>query len=183
MKQLTGRQKIGGGVFLIVGAAWTLDTLTGGPTPAPAKGATAQQVVTGTEFATPQDPPDLEQVMRKLSATTAATRAPLPLEHLHRDPFEITEAFVVAPSTLAGTDDGGKPKAAAAPTGPPAFAEQHRLEGITSGRVPLALIDGRLYRVGAVIDDYRLTEIGADFVVFACATETVSLRLEQGGLD
>ena len=182
MKQLSRRQKIMGGLFLLVTCAWTGDMLTGGPAAATAKDAAAAAAATDVESAVPPDPADLAEIIRRLSARATMTRPHLPLQHLRRDPFAMTEVFLSA----AADSREGRPENSQAENAVPedsSFASLHKLEGITSGRVPLALIDGRLYRIGAIIGDYRLIEIATDHVVVSHGAETEILSLATESLD
>ncbi|MBL8877854.1 MAG: hypothetical protein JNG88_01940 [Phycisphaerales bacterium] len=44
------------------------------------------------------------------------------------------------------------------------LAHAFRLDGVIVGQTPLASINGKLYRKGAIIEGYRVSDIGRDFV-------------------
>jgi hypothetical protein len=175
MMQLSRRHMLIGGVFGLVSVAWTIDTLTGGAGPSSADAALSPTVATESSARLP-DPPDLDRVIRALR-NDDATRGPLPFGEATRDLFVPTPWMETALASASG--------ASPLPTEPSAephpFDARHELQGILTGRVPLALIDGRLCRQGAEIDGYRLVELHRDYVVFERDESRVVLRVATAG--
>ena len=143
--------------------------LSGGPGPSPAEAGPSPALTSGPA-ALPPDPADLEALIEALQRDRG-TRSTLPFEQVKRDLFVPTERFEAVLVPVVGEDSEGL-----AP-----FETRHELQGVLTGRVPLALIDGLLLREGAEIDGYRLVEIHADFVVLRQGREQVTLRVTSAG--
>jgi hypothetical protein len=180
MKALSRRQKVTLGTLAVVAMIWVVDLLTGGAGPSQADAATTPTVPHAPAEPTPA-PDDLAGVIEALQREQV-TRATLPFERVGRDLFVPTERFEAALS-VARKAEGGE--ATDEPEGPAhdalPFEDRHKLQGVLTGRVPLALIDGVLLREGAEIDGYRLVEIHADFVVLRRGPgKTVALHVAPG---
>lgn len=175
MKPLSSKQKILGGVFLIVGTAWSLDMFTADSSPvaADASQANGQAVVP-----LPSEPADLELLIERVTQP-APVREPLPFDFLTRDCFDAAAALALDAMKTNPEHPGNETETDRPPEQP--FDAQHRLQGIVAGRLPLALVDGRLLRPGALLDGYRLTEIRRDEVVFERDGDRVILRLPSLG--
>ena len=65
MKPVSQRHKLIGGVFVIVGVAWSVDMLTGGPVPQDAAAADNPELLPG-KVELPPDPEDLDQIIQAL---------------------------------------------------------------------------------------------------------------------
>lgn len=176
MKTFSQRQKILGGVFLIVGVAWSMDMLTGGPQPAPAG---AVPTLTLEVMPMPPEPQELEALIDGIMQPPPAREA-LPFEFATRDVFQPSAAMpIVGDGGLGSAIEGESEEARE--NAQVAFDSQHQLQGIIAGRVPLALIDGQLVGVGVVIDGHRLTEIQRDEVIFELDGRRISLPLAPIG--
>jgi hypothetical protein len=164
MRSLSRRQKLTGAVLAVVSAVWTLDMLTGSSGPSLAGAAPAPIVLSGPT-GPPPDPADLRAVIGALQRERV-TRTALPFDRVTRDLFVPTEHFKAVQTQVAESDPAweGEAQAESGKESLP-FEARHTLQGVLTGRVPLALIDGSLLREGAQIDGYRLVEIHADFVV------------------
>lgn len=176
MKPFSRRQKLIGGVFVIISTAWVFDMITGGPGPAPAAAAPAL-ALPGQPAELPPDPADLQALIGSL-LQNPPSRSLLPFERARRDLFVPTGRFQQALAPLVA--DGGAEEArerADSRTKPSAFEARHELQGILTGPLPLALIDGLLLPRGALIEGYRLVEIRADAVVFVKGQERLILRV------
>lgn len=174
MSAITGRQKLIGGVFCIVTAAWLTDMLTGQPAPSNADAAPSAQLVGPAPAVAAACPEDLAALIASLG-NLRSTRAPLPFDQVSRDLFMPTASMEarLRPIEVAAVEDADGPEG---PESLP-FSARHRLQGILTGRVPLALIDGQLLRRGAIIDGHRLAEIGRDSVVLQGDGDRVVLRV------
>jgi hypothetical protein len=176
MRKLSQRQKLLGGVFGIVAGVWGIDRLTGGPGPSAADAAPSP-VVVGGPVAMPPDPPDLEAVIESLRSDRAGDLAPL-LGWGERDLFVPTRSMEAAlrppdSASIGAAADACEEEAAKSLP----FDGRHVLQGVLTGRTPLALIDGELYRCGAEVEGYRLIEIRRDYVVFVGEGSRVTLRV------
>jgi len=182
MKAVSRRHKLIGAVFAIVSAAWALDMLSPGSGPSPADAATSSAAL-GKPVELPPDPVDLEALIESLRRDPP-TRTALPFEQVRRDLFVPTGRFdaILAPFSAEGSaerlQEGGRLVKKPFP-----FEARHELQGILTGSVPLALIDGLLVRRGVEIDGYRLIEIHTDFVVLQQGRERVTLRVRVAGDD
>ncbi|MFQ5806301.1 MAG: hypothetical protein ACE5I3_07620 [Phycisphaerae bacterium] len=85
----------------------------------------------------------------------------------------------LAPADVAAAWRPGAPGEPASE--PLSFEDRHELQGVLTGRVPLALIDGLLCRRGAEIDGYRLVELHREYVVFQRDGSRVTLRVASAG--
>ena len=179
MTQLTRRQKLLGGAFAIVGVAWALDMLTGGQTPPPANAATGglTQVANAPVVL---DDAEIEAAIASLEAD-GIELPPLPFDQVPRDLF-VPTAFMRSTLQPAELERPGEDEAADA-IGMEPFEARHVLQGVLTGRVPLALIDGQLFRRGAELDGYRLVELREDCVVFEQDGRRVKLRVPQRTIE
>jgi hypothetical protein len=177
MTSLSRRQKLVGGAFAIVACSWLVDMLTGGQTPASANAASSESLQ--ANLAPEQLDPTLVQAVIASLASTDDRRPPLPFHEAKRDLFVpstrmLTALGMTTPETTATSE--GDQNVDQQP-----FETRHQLAGVLTGRVPLALIDGRLYRRGAEIDGYRLVELRDDYVVLQQGNSRVVLRVRQSG--
>jgi hypothetical protein len=180
MKAISRRHKLIGGVFAIVSVAWALDMLTGEAGPSPAGGATATAML-GQPAELPPNPPDLETLVQSL-LRKPQPRTALPFESVRRDLFVPSGPFEAAHlSILANKSAQPLPQEQNASEKTQPFEAQHELQGILTGPVPLALIDGRLVREGALVDGYRLVRIDVDHVVLQQNNNQVTLRVRVTG--
>jgi len=176
MTRLTRRHKLLGGFCGIVATAWGIDLLTGGAKPREANAIPT--TATATEpLVMPPDPADLPGIVDSLSRPPAV-RAALEIDPDLRDPFT-SSARILA--TLPAMSEQAEAKGtakddAAQPVAVP-FEQRHVLQGVMEGRVPLALIDGTLYRRGALIDGYRLERIERDHVILKQGASLVTLAV------
>lgn len=179
MKPLSPRHKVLGGVFAIAAVAGGIDLLTGEPKPSPASAARSPAVA-AEAVGLPPDPVDLDAVIESLRKDRAV-RPALPFEQVTRDLFVPTArmAAALAPAAPARSAEPRPPQQAEAEA--LAFHERHELQGVLTGRVPLALVDGLLCRQGAEIDGYRLVELQRDHVVFERDGSRVTLWLASPG--
>jgi hypothetical protein len=174
------RYKVFGGVFAVVTIVWTVDLLTRqlGPRPAAATPSPAEATET---VKLPPDPDDLHEVIESLRSESVG-RAMLLFDHVARDLFTPTprmQATLATAGTIpASAEDPDARKEAVEPT---PFDAQHELQGVLMGRVPLAVVDGKLYPCGAEIDGYRLIALHGDHVVFARKGERAILRVALVG--
>ena len=175
MRSLSPRSKLVGGAFCLVAVAWAIDLLTGGPGPSPA-GAAPSPAVSAPLAAPPAASLDLDALI-DLLRSDPAPRSPLRFDELTRDLFVPTPSLIAAlpPAVPPTSPETGSPKEPVAE--PVAFDARHELQGVLTGRVTLAVIDGGLFRRGAQIDGYRLVELHRDYVVFERDGARVVLRV------
>ncbi len=179
MTRLSKRHKLIGGVLGLVGAAWAVDLLTGGPGPSPASAAPSLPVA-AESIALPPDPADLASIIESLG-DDRTSRAPRRFDGVERDLFVPTPQMEAALALTSGTRST-PPEPAAVPAAEPIrFDARHELQGVLTGRVPLALIDGRLCPCGTEIDGYRLVELQRDYAVFQRGDSRVTLRVVIAG--
>jgi hypothetical protein len=180
MKAISRRHKMIGGVFAIVSAAWALDMLSPAPGPSPADAATAPAAL-GKPVELLSDPVGLEALIESLRRDPPP-RTALRFEQVSRDPFAPTGRFdailtpLVGEGSSEGLGEGGRLVRKPLP-----FEARHELQGILTGPVSLALIDGLLVRRGVEIDGYRLIAIHTDSVVFEQGREQVTLHVSVPG--
>jgi hypothetical protein len=177
MKRLSQQQKLLGGFFCIVASAWVVDWLSGGTEPTSAAASPAPQSVSDA-LPVPPDPPDLDAVIASLR-DDRPSRAALPIDEVQRDLFTPTARMraVLAPVAPTLSAEANPDEHAAPPL--PAFEDRHELQGVLTGRVPLAVIDGVLYRRGSEIDGYRLIELGRDRAVLIRDGTRVTLEVTR----
>jgi hypothetical protein len=176
MKPFSHRNKLLGGVFGLVAVVWGLDLLTGEAGPE-LVGAALPPVADAAPVPPPVDPPDLAAVMESLRGDHAA-RPLLPFDQVTRDLFVPTASMEAALARAASASDLRAETSERQPvTEDQPFDARHSLQGVLTGRVSLASIDGNLVRQGAVIDGYRLVELHRDYVVFEREGSRVILRV------
>lgn len=173
MISLSRRQRWLGGALGIVVVAWAIDMLTGGQDPpmASAASAPASQL---NAVSVPLDQAEVEAVIGMLS-TDDVVRPPLSCDGVARDLFVPTAQMRAALATIL--PDSPSESACDDTENAQSFEARHCLQGVLMGRVPLALIDGRLYRGGAEIDGYRLVQLERDHAVFDHQGARVTLRV------
>ena len=179
MKPISQRHKVIGGVFVIVGVAWSLDMLTGGPLP-PDAAASNNSALLPPKVELPPDPTDLDQIITALRQEQS-TRQTLPFEQAARDVFTPADWFIEQTESAAEPISTKVDHASRAEAASVVFEKKHQLQGVLTGRIPLALIDGQLVREGARVDDYVLVEIKDDQVTFRNECERVILRVTPAG--
>lgn len=174
MSSISRRHKLFAGIFCVFAAAWGIDLLSGGQVPGSADAASSSALA-AQPVAVPAGPADIETIIESLR-DDGVTHAALPFDQTTRDLFVPTsrmEAILrVASQPVGGSETPGEPEARLTP-----FDASHQLQAVLTGRVPLALIDGRLYRLGAEIDGYRLIELCQDYVVLQRDGSRVTLRV------
>jgi hypothetical protein len=178
MTQMLTRHKLIGGVLGVVSAAWAVDVLTGEPGPSPANAALSPPIATEL-VARPPDPADLASVIESLRDDDVP-RARLPLDAAMRDLFVPTPQMEAALEVASPATTAPEPPATSA-TEPIQFETRHELQGVLTGRVPLAVIDGRLYPRGSEVDGYRLVELRRDCAIFQRGESQVTLRVATAG--
>jgi hypothetical protein len=175
VRRVSHRNKLVGGVFGLVVLVWGIDLLTGGSEPSSA-GASPSTTASEQPIVVPPGPVDLDALIASLRSDQSGPPV-LHFEQVARDPFSPTpamEAYVASVGPSAGA--GPKPPAESVAQEVP-FEARHELQGVLTGRVPLALIDGTLYPAGAEIDGYRLVELQRDSAVFEQGESRVILRV------
>jgi len=175
MRPVSQRHRLLGAVFGVVALALGVDLLTGQPRPTSAAGAAASSLMNGS-VELPPDPVDLDALIESLRGERLTHAAPS-FDRIERDLFVPTPWMETAlradnPALSVAAELREEPEAKALP-----FDARHELQGILTGRIPLALIDGVLYRRGAEIDGYRLSELRSDHVVFTRDGSPVILRV------
>jgi len=176
MRRLSQRQKLLAGAFGLVAVVWTLDVLSADAGPDLANAAPLA-AASGETAALAADPPDLEAVIATLQLDRT-TRAALPFDDIKRDLFAPTPLLEAALVPAEPTEPTRADPAEKAKTDDLPFSARHSLQGVLTGRVSLALIDGDLVRRGSVIDGYRLIELHRDYVAFERDGTRVILRVE-----
>lgn len=172
------RTRLIAGAFVMIATTWTIDLFTGEE---PAKQANASELLAGKSPARLVDAPDrarLEQFLfeRPTSSSTIFTSD-------IRNPFAPDDAFEqLAAAAGPTTRPGGAGAQLPLEAPKTAFEDRHRLEGVVTGRRTIALIDGRPYARGATIDNWKLVEIGRDFVIFEGADGHVRLEVPPPGV-
>ncbi len=175
MKRIPMRHGVLGAALLLAALVWAFDAFTRGG-PAAARGAQA------TPLAAPVLEIDWKQVGELVERLRRRDYEPVADEatRLQRD------LFVPSVTVLSAL-------AAAAPAPPPepgpvearvsveeGFRTRHKLLGVIVGKVPLAVIDDRLWPVGAELDGCRVIDIQRDYVVLQQIGTDIraTLRLE-----
>lgn len=183
MRKASRRTRLLAGAFVIITIAWTVDMLTGAE---PAKSAEASQLLAQSGVARIVEPSDRALLERFLfEAQNYGESYEYPADG--RNPFapDATFAQVAAQRAPNGADGGGPVGANGAPASAPApapapFDRRHHLGGVLLGRRSLALIDGRPYCVGDIIDGMTLVDIRRDFILLRGADGEV--RLDVPGI-
>lgn len=174
MSSISRRHKLLATIFGAVAVAWGIDLLSGGQVPGPADAASSS-VFVAQPVVVPAGPADVETIIESLRDDNF-THAALPFEQSTRDLFVPTSRMKailgVATQPEEESKTPGELEARLAPVD-----ARHELQAVLTGRVPLALIDGRLYRRGAEIDGYRLIELCQDYVVLQRDGTRVTLRV------
>lgn len=131
--------------------------------PRTAQAAAKPTSAPGTPGTTTAPVVDVDEVLHRFQARSTIEHDEFPSEtarDLFARPRTASADSMVAttePST-GGTDKSPDQVAARDP------APNLRLDGVISGNAPIASINGRLYRKGAIIDGYTIADIGQDFV-------------------
>jgi hypothetical protein len=174
MSSISRRHKLFAGIFCLVAGAWGIDLLTGEQVPGAADAASSSALLV-QPVVVPAGPADIETIVESLR-DDSVTHAALPFDQTTRDLFVPTSRMKailrVATQPAGESKTPGELEARLAP-----FDARHELQAVLTGRVPLALIDGRLYRSGAEIDGYRLIELRQDYVVLQRDESRVTLRV------
>lgn len=163
------RRKLTAGCLIVVSIVWSIDMISGEPTPQDA--AAAPLPGTARTPPMPGDPPDRAAIERFLFHDDVPPESP-PFERVPRDPFEPSERFHAAlalppPPTGAPAESADRAAATVADgTDETPFADRHRLEGVVAGRRPMALVDGRRLRIGDELDGHRLIKIERERAIF-----------------
>lgn len=165
------------GAFVMIAATWTIDLFTGEE---PVKQAAASELVSAKHAAKPVDPPDRARLESFLFET--ATSADATFEVDPRNPFAPDRAFEQAAAAAATSKPAAAGASPTAATPEVAFEDRHHLSGVVWGRHAVALIDGRPYSEGATIDNWKIFEIGRDFVIFRGETGETRLEVPPPGM-
>jgi len=182
MRAVSRRQKLLLGALGIVATAWFADSLSGG-----GKTAVAKAASTGASESVPTeaDAPagsDVAELLVSLSAEPQPA-APLDPDRLGRDlfvPTVVLQSACKALNTNAAVTGAQAEKAPAAEDTP--LDQRHELQGVLSGgRVPLAIIDGQLFKTGSKLDGYTVVGIERDHVVCERGGQRVVLTLSDRG--
>jgi hypothetical protein len=141
--------------------------------------AQAGQAPAGVSAAPSQDWQTVNELVARLTADNYTPVEDLPADD-SRDLFRPTP-FLEGQIPLATPDanDAGPeapPDQPGAPA-PPAFIDRHQLTGVLLGRERLAVIDGRVYRLGDLLDGHALAEINREDVVLIEATTRARIVL------
>lgn len=177
MRMAGMRRQILGLTLTLVGIAWGIDALTGaGTQPAPAAGATTDN---GQPAPAGSDAVSSSQILQLIAALRQNPQD-RPTLQIQRDMFLPTASSWGADRGGAGraaSQTGGAPDAAG-PTGDEAAPEPPpQLHAILAGRLPMALIDGRVVSCGGVVRGYRVEHIGREGVRLRRGLEVLTLRL------
>lgn len=165
MKPLTLRQKLLLGVLTLTAGTWALDTINRGGTPRQA--AAAQEGAPGSAA-----PPETAALsVRELAEhlLSGAPQARLAPDEPQRNLFEMTAEMSAAlapappPPPVVDRREDDRPDTPEAP----------KLQGVITGRVPLAILDGRLCPLGSEVDGWRVVEILRDRVLLRRTAEAV----------
>jgi hypothetical protein len=176
MKRLSATQRVLGGALLALVAFWLFDHFTGRSRPAAAQGKPARtEMASGKSVAWPDLSDRVAHLTRPAYASVATE-----LNQVARDLFIPVPAAQQALAASVPHDETPPPPEEPAPP-KPSFESRHKLAGVIIGHNSLAVIDDRLFGIGAVLDGYRLVEVHRDFVRL-CDTDTgklVTLTLQQ----
>ncbi len=180
MRPISRRHKLLGTALGVVAAGWLADFFAGGGEPAAVRAAVPPESTPTADATVLADSlPDLEELLSALEGTPTAL-PDLELDKLTRDPFVPTTvlraACRVAESERVEEAEGEDQRLAGVP-----FEQRHRLQGVLTGQRPLALIDGRLFAVGARLEGYTLIRIERDQVVCRRGEQQVVLTLGERG--
>lgn len=189
--KLPNRKILLGSALGLALAIFALDRLSGGgprTADAAARTSSASQPLTGSEG--DALPPQAQREAGPVAAQTADDIATLlrrieaehdPVSTLHladlaRDPFVATAALRATASGTAGATASPSKEAQPEKADVP-FEKRHRLLGVVTGPVPLAVIDGEPYRLGDTIDGYRLIDIQREYAVLSRETTVLTLHI------
>ncbi len=159
-----------GGLALALGV-YGVDQLTRGGGAGPSHAAAAS--TSARPGARPIDWSELEKMYASLAknSPTAATIAAAARER--RDLFAPSGAW--APKLEAAQP---QPSETTTAPPPPAYEQRHRLDAIVLGPTPVAVISGRVLRVGEALDGATLVEISRDAVALRDLSTGASIRLD-----
>lgn len=180
MRPISRRHKLLGTALAVVATGWLADFFAGDGKPAAVRAAVPPESTPTADATVPADNvPDLDELLNALEG--APTALPdLELDKLTRDPFVPTTvlraACRVAESERVAEAEGEDQRPAGVP-----FEQRHRLQGVLTGQRPLALIDGRLFAVGARLEGYTLIRIERAQVVCRRGEQQVVLTLGERG--
>ena len=181
MRPISRRHKLLGTALGVVAAGWLADFFAGGGEPAAVRAAVPPESTPTADATVLADSlPDLEELLSALEGTPTAL-PDLELDKLTRDPFVPTTVLraacrVAESERVEGAAEGEDQRPAGVP-----FEQRHRLQGVLTGQRPLALIDGRLFAVGARLEGYTLIRIERDQVVCRRGEQQVVLTLGERG--
>lgn len=121
--------------------------------------------------------PDIGELTQRILARTA-TRSEAALDLPERDLFLLPvaaspEAEIAAAAALQEREELEKP--------PPPAVFHRELQGVILGGTRMAAIDGRLYRVGAMIDGFTLLRIERDYITLRNGEQQIDVRLPRPG--
>ncbi len=186
------RRKLLAGILAVLLAVWLLDTLARSRGPATAKGATSGNLLRVSSSAGPAASPVLNTAATVPPAgpgdsaggpageltTQPTTQASIAteLEQLDRDLFVPSRRLVTALDQASENSAESAATSAPAPVEVP-FDQRHVLEGVILGPRPLAVVDGRVLAIGAVLEEYTLERIERDAAIFRDADTEMILKV------
>jgi len=152
MTKLNKRQRLLIAGLGLAAGVWAIDSLTGGGQPQQARAA---QKPTGEAAVTVQWC-DVSQTVARLTDATYRSIAP-DLLRVERDLFApsavMERVYAPAPSVPVAKQPVEQDPAVVD------FVGQHTLDGVLTGRRPVAVINGRPLALGAELDGHRLVEV------------------------
>ena len=177
MTPISRRHKVLGGFLAVVAVLWALDTFYGGAKPKAVSAAGLPQGPTPVAGRPPAaEPPDDAAGLPSLAQAYPALPH-LGLDTVRRDlfvPTTLMSAVYEVPDVAVGdasvTD---RPAADAVP-----FEQRYRLQGVVTGRVPFAVVNGTPLPLGAPLEGRTLVEIHREHVVFQRGGSRVVLLLD-----
>lgn len=178
---MSGRQRWLIGTLSLTLVSFAFDALTRGPGPKAAQARpSANAAAPGSNDAAGDALMTSEKLAALLREITSPLPSVLPDEQSWRDPFAMTE---VLKNRLGVDDPVESPAEDVAPPPPPTvgFAARHALRGVITGERPMAILDGKVVRLGDELDGLRLIEVHRMHVVFSDGAERVILRVTAGG--
>jgi len=178
MRPISRRHKLLGVALGVVATGWLVDFFAGGGKPATVRAAVPPESTPTADTMPADNVPDLDELLSAVEG--APTALPdLELNKLTRDPFVPTTVLKAA-CRVAGSE---RVEEAAEREDQPStevpFEQRHRLQGVLTGQRPLAFIDGKLFAVGARLEDYTLIRIERDQVVCQRGERQVVLTLGE----